>query len=168
MFRDNYGGLYAYALRRASPEDAEEVVAETFVVAWRRWDDAPRDHVRPWLYGIARRILANQRRGRARQKRLLERMQGWRALRSSPAAEAYGIARSESEQLYRAWRQLRPEDRELLLLAAWEQLDHHGIAEVVGCSPGTARVRLHRARKRLRSQLDRLTGEAGDDGGRDG
>lgn len=162
MFRDNYGGLYAYALRRAAPDDAEEVVAETFSIAWRRWDDAPRDRVRPWLYGIARRVLANHYRGRLRRQRLLGRLSGRRVLGTAPLPETYAVARAQADQLSEALGRLREEDLEVLMLAAWEELDHHAIGEVLGCTSGAARVRLHRARSRLRAELDRGGARTGD------
>lgn len=165
-FREHYGALYAYARRRTDASDAEEVVAETFMVAWRRWEIAPAGRERPWLYGIARKVLANHHRGRLRQQRLLQRESSQLALRSVPLPEDHGLVRAASRDFQRAWGRLGPDDRELLLLAAWEGLDHNEIAEVVGCSAGAARVRLHRARKRLRSYLDE-TSDVGDTGDTD-
>lgn len=72
-FRAHVGSVRAYALRRTAPEDASDVVAETFAVAWRRWADAPADPL-PWLLGIARRVLANARRTSSRASRVATRV----------------------------------------------------------------------------------------------
>jgi RNA polymerase sigma-70 factor, ECF subfamily len=146
-----FAGLYvehgrdvlAYAVRRAaSPEDAADVVAETFLVAWRRLEDVPCGfEARLWLFGVARRALANQRRG--------ERLRS--ELRVAVSAEpAMGGERTAA---LLALQRLDESDRELLLLAAWEELDAGQIARVLGISAGAARSRLHRARRRLRRQL---------------
>jgi DNA-directed RNA polymerase specialized sigma24 family protein len=73
LFRENYASVRAYALRRASRDAAQDVVAETFLVAWRRLDDVPRDAL-PWLYAVARRVLANQRRSAHRSAALERRL----------------------------------------------------------------------------------------------
>jgi RNA polymerase sigma-70 factor, ECF subfamily len=75
LFRANYPAVRAYALRRSSGDSAQDVVAETFLVAWRRLDDVPADAL-PWLYGVARRVLANQRRTMRRSEALGERLAG--------------------------------------------------------------------------------------------
>ena len=109
--------VLGYALRRAgSPEDAADVVAETFMVAWRRLDEVPDgDEGRPWLYGVARRVLANQRRGRQRRERLEARLRdevavvGARALTGRPAPDSAVMV---------ALARLDEGDRELLTLVA--------------------------------------------------
>jgi RNA polymerase sigma factor (sigma-70 family) len=75
LYADNYPLILGYAMRRCvQPEDAADVVAETFLAAWRRLDDVPPEHARTWLYGVARRVLANQLRSRRRRRRLGERL----------------------------------------------------------------------------------------------
>jgi RNA polymerase sigma factor (sigma-70 family) len=153
-FKEHYGALMAYGLRRAPKPDAEDIVSEAFAVAWRRWDDAPQEYVRPWLFSIARNLLANHYRGLKRRQRMLLRVRTWRTDHTVPSPETYGLAQGERDELREALLRLSAEDREVLLLAAWEQLDHSEIARVLGCEPGTARVRLHRARKRLKGHLE--------------
>jgi RNA polymerase sigma factor (sigma-70 family) len=146
---DNYSGLIlAYASRRTNdPEDAADVVAETFMVAWRRMDSVPPgDEARPWLYGIARRVLANQRRSLDRRSRLDSKL---RAVASQRPDHTDDAAMSTVAALDR----LRESDRELLTLTAWDGLDANDLAVVLGCSPATARVRLHRARKHFEQIL---------------
>ena len=146
--------ILAYAARRTGDvNDAADVVAETFTVAWRRLEDLPDgEQARPWLYGVARRVLANQRRGAERRRRLNDRLQN-----ESTGFPVSGASDSESPELARiaeAFAQLAEGDRELLTLVAWDGLRREEIAAILGCSPTTVRVRLHRARQRLAQRLD--------------
>jgi RNA polymerase sigma-70 factor (ECF subfamily) len=138
--------VLAYALRRTpSAEDAADAVAETFLVAWRRLDSVPSDDALPWLYGVARRVLANQRRAAYRRVRLAERLR-----QELPVAiEAIDPPVTSNGPVMTALRGLSADDQEVLLLAAWEQLEPIEIAEVLGVSRIAARSRLHRARRRL-------------------
>ena len=111
--------MLAYALRRApSAEDAADAVADTFLVAWRRLENVPPEpDARLWLYGVARRTLANQRRGAERRGRLAERLRD----EASPALESVTLD-EERERVLTALAALPPDDRELLLLVGWEDL----------------------------------------------
>jgi RNA polymerase sigma-70 factor, ECF subfamily len=152
LFADTERELLAYALRRVNrPEDAADVVAETFLVAWRRLDMLPRgDQARLWLYGVARRQLANQRRGELRRTRLADRLGA--ELRSSvPAGHVPGDPRVAAVRA--ALARLDEEDREILRLSSWEGLAPSEIATVMGLPGVTVRSRLHRARKRLRAEV---------------
>jgi RNA polymerase sigma factor (sigma-70 family) len=149
LYHDAYRPLLAYALRRtASRADAEEVAAETLLVAWRRRRELPADDERlPWLYGVARRVLANQRRGHARRRRL-ERLLQPLSRSSSEEGEPPSI-----QPVVAATRRLSIGDQEVLKLAAWEGLSNGQIAVALRCSENAAALRLHRARKRLRQEL---------------
>jgi RNA polymerase sigma-70 factor (ECF subfamily) len=142
--------ILGYALRRTgSADDAADVIAETFLTAWRRIDDMPSgEEARPWLYGVARRVLGNQYRGEQRRSALGER------LRSELAAEpAYREPPAGLEGVAVAFRRLGDSDREILTLTGWEGLDAGQIAGVLGCSRNAARIRLHRARRRFEEAL---------------
>ncbi len=141
--------ILAFCLRRTpNAADAEEAAAETFVVAWRRLSDAPpEEHRLAWLYAIARRILANQRRGGERRIRLLDR------LRSQPAVTAPVPTSAHSSPAIAALERLRPDDQELLRLVAWEERSHAEIAVVLGISVNAVAIRLHRARGRFAEEL---------------
>lgn len=155
VFDANYHRVLGFALRRtAAREDAEDVVAETFLTAWRRLEQVPQGAgARPWLYGVARNALANHRRGEARRERLTVRLHAESAfLSTQPTGEAAWVAA--------AFARLREGDRELLALAAWEGLDPGEIATVLGCSRNAARIRLHRARRRLARALQDDDAEA--------
>jgi RNA polymerase sigma factor (sigma-70 family) len=154
LFTQTFETILAYALRRADPELAEDAVAETFATAWRRLDDVPPEPL-PWLFGVTRRILSNQRRSRSRRQALASRVtnevRGSLAESRDPADVV-----SEREYMRTALRALSQGDREVLMLVAWEGLSSNQAAAALGCTPQAFMVRLHRARKRLAMSLDRL------------
>lgn len=152
LYADHGRAVLAYAVRRSpDAQDAADALAETFLVAWRRLDDVPREQeARLWLYGVARNVLANQHRAERRRGRLADRLRGElpRALErvEAPAADAGAVGF--------ALARLASEDREILRLSGWEELTPSEIAKVLGISHVAARSRLHRARHRLRAALD--------------
>ncbi|WP_433237894.1 RNA polymerase sigma factor [Streptosporangium sp. CA-135522] len=146
LYRACYPAVHRYALRRTdSADDVADVIAETFLAAWRRLDDVPEGAAAlPWLYGAARRVLANHRRGETRRSALAARLRGELAIGQEPAP-----VDPRTEAIRTAFAALGPSDREVLALASWEELSGPEIAKVLGCSSTAARLRLHRARKRL-------------------
>jgi len=142
--------VLAYVLRRtADAEDAADAVAETFLVAWRRLPEVPAgEEARAWLYGVARRTLANQRRGERRRHQLAERLGADLAIVVESSA-----AEDDDERLQFALESLPPDDREILRLSAWEEMSPSQAARVLGISAIAARSRLHRARRRLARAL---------------
>jgi len=152
LYAEHRAEILAYALRRvADPEDAADVLAETFLVAWRRLDDLPpRSQARFWLIGVARRALANQRRGENRRSKLVERL----CTELAVDLARIRVEASDGGEVLAALATLDPADQELLRLNAWEGLGPTEAARVLGISPLAARSRLHRARRRLRLVLD--------------
>jgi RNA polymerase sigma-70 factor, ECF subfamily len=146
IYNANYAAVLAYALRRASRAEADDVVAETFTVAWRRIADVP-DEPRPWLYEVARRVLANRRRADERRAALIERLQHAPAIADD--------ARADPGALATAFAALPEHEREALALVTWEGLTTGDAARAAGCSEVAMRVRLHRARRRLKRALER-------------
>ncbi|MEO8967249.1 MAG: sigma-70 family RNA polymerase sigma factor [Solirubrobacteraceae bacterium] len=142
--------IFGYVLRRVTrPEDGADVIAETFLVAWRRLDEVPDgEEACLWLYGVARRALANQRRGEQRRTALAERLRA--ELVTAPAVYE---AESRLGEIVGALASLTESERELLRLEGWEGLDAGQIATVLGISQNAVRIRLHRARKRLAREL---------------
>jgi RNA polymerase sigma factor (sigma-70 family) len=152
LYEENYARVLGYALRRVDRDDAADVVAETFLVAWRRLDELPAgEQARLWLYGTARRVLANQQRGQRRRDRLTERIRSQRGEQVQPASPTPELSRAAV-----AFARLRAEEREILALVAWEGLDAGEVAHVLGCSRNAARIRVHRARRRFARELDRV------------
>ena len=139
--------LRRFLARRTDPATADDVLADTLLVCWRRLDDVP-DEPLPWAYGVARHCLANAERGARRQERVAAKIAVVDPPRSSgpePAADA--------PTLHEALAALRPEDAELLRLWAWEQLTPAEIAVVLDVTPNAVSIRLHRAREKLRERL---------------
>ncbi|WP_127503395.1 RNA polymerase sigma factor [Actinoplanes solisilvae] len=147
VFAEHYELVARYALRRTGGwEDAADVAAETLLIAWRRREQAPEgDAVRLWLYGIARRVVANHVRGGRRQEYLIARLRS----EPAPAAAADSGVNGTSDVLNR----MKPGDREILILIAVEGLSPAEAAVVLGCSAVSVRVRLHRARARFAQML---------------
>ncbi|MFI9152633.1 RNA polymerase sigma factor [Streptomyces sp. NPDC053367] len=148
--------LHRFLSRRADADAVEDLLSETLLVLWRRIDDLPTlatasevdpDAVLPWCYGVARGCLANARRADGRRRRLMQRLT--LSQRPLPAAGA------DHTDLHDALGALRELDREIVLLWAWEGLAPRQIAEATGLTPNAVSIRLHRAKRRLATQLER-------------
>ncbi|MFT3866389.1 MAG: sigma-70 family RNA polymerase sigma factor [Solirubrobacterales bacterium] len=159
IYREQGRAILAYALCRVDdPDDAPDVVAETFLVAWRRLEDVPIGaSERLWLYGVARRVIANLHRSAHRRTRLAERLA--ETLRTEIAAQP--APEGEAAEVLEAMDGLGEESRELLLLVSWEGLSPAEAGRVLGISALAARSRLHRARRRLRALLEERGRAAG-------
>ncbi|MGI9616946.1 MAG: RNA polymerase sigma factor [Acidimicrobiales bacterium] len=153
LFDEGYTPLIAYARRRtADANDADDIVAEVFAVAWRRRTERLADNTSPsaelpWLYGIAANVLRNHRRSQGRRLRLVERLE------SQPAPGQLDPSQLTETTLRDALEQLPFDDRELLRLIAWEGLSHAEIGVVLGISTNAVGIRAHRARKKLEAEL---------------
>lgn len=157
-FRRYSARVYAYARRHVEDAQCDDVVSETFLVAWRRPDRVP-DEPLPWLLVVARNVIANQRRTARRADELwfTAVREGW-TMTSPSAADAV----HEREALLRALAGCTRAEREALLLTAWDGLTPAQAAEVAGCSARAFTVRLHRARTRLRAGFDDTGDGCGD------
>lgn len=150
-FESNYPAVVAFAGRRIQGRDrAQDMAAETFAIAWRRRDSIP-DPARPWLFGIALRVLANQRRADGRRQALNQRLAGELTIRPGSSLEDSVV---RSQDFAAAFSQLSETEREVLCLVAWDGLTTREGAQVLGCSSAAFRVRLHRARRKLAARLD--------------
>jgi RNA polymerase sigma factor (sigma-70 family) len=148
LFDRHYAAVRAYVARRSETLGiVDDALSEIFLVAWRRIDLVPADGL-PWLLGVARRVLANQRRGEARRGALVQLLASM--LPQRPVAEPDSRVFGELSDAIAA---LSPRDREALLLVAWEGLDPQRAARVVGCAPAAFRARLYRARRQVAAQL---------------
>jgi RNA polymerase sigma-70 factor (ECF subfamily) len=157
-YRAHYWAVSRFVARRLDPgaaHEVEEVVADVFSIAWRRRSELPPETPLPWLYAVARNCLANTVRGLGRRRRLLDRIgHHERAHRRQtvpgPDAERPGA------WVHEALSRLSPADQEALRLTTWEELTLDELAVALECGKNAAAMRLHRARRRLRAEIDRM------------
>ena len=160
LYRSTYPDLLRFVQRRADRDQAEDVVAEAFLVAWRRLDELPdRDEdARAWVFGIARNTLLNERRGQRRRDALGVRL-------ADPTVASAGDCDADLVasriDLAQAWGALPAGHQEVLALAVFEHLRAPQAAAVLGISAVAFRLRLSRARRELRKHLNRLPQESG-------
>lgn len=152
LYRRHHLAVLRYVRRRLATADVEDVVGEVFAIAWRRRNDVPAGNGQLlWLYGTARRVLANEHRRARRVQALTDRLQDDHMPRSGGADPSNQVSRFID--VARAFDRLSGDDQELLRLVAWELLETAGVARVVGCSRPAAAMRIARARRRLRAHL---------------
>ena len=157
--------LRRFLLRRTDPETADDVLSETLLVCWRRFDELP-EHALPWAYGVARHVLANARRSARRQQRVAARV-----ATVDPPREEADPGGPRDDVVLDALARLGDDDAELLRLWAWEQLGPAEIATVLEVSPNAVSLRLRRARARLGEEIGKIEAGAGHEqsgGGRTG
>ncbi|MFE7332965.1 RNA polymerase sigma factor [Streptomyces sp. NPDC057565] len=152
MYRQHYGAVDAYVRRRILADHSADLVAEVFLVAWRRLGDVPADAELPWLYGVARNALANAYRSHERRLRLVE------LLAAQPHRDTgdHSDLVAQQEAIATVFDGLNENDQEVLRLILWDNLTLPQAAKALGCTIPTLQVRLHRARKRLRRGIDVL------------
>ena len=143
VYQRCYGSVFAYAARRAGRDSADEVAAETFVIAWRRFESLPTEPL-PWLLGVARNVVMRLLVTREREGRTLVGVVNELAIPVGTGSDG-----AEDQRLSEAWEHLSGRDREVLALVAWEELSVAEAAAVLDCSAPAFSVRLHRARRRL-------------------
>lgn len=148
-----HGPLQRYLRRRTDPATADDVLAEALATIWRRLDDLPAGMELAWCYSVARHTLANHRRADARRLRLVERIGEAAGRRPDPMSGPEAVLGGDDPRLDAALARLADDDREVLRLWAWEQLEAREIAAVLAITPNAASIRLHRAKTRLREAL---------------
>lgn len=159
LFESHYDEVLRYCIRRIDRTGAEDAASEVFVVAWRRIDDLDWDTARPWLYGIARGVLANRARSMRRRNRLTRKMSGLAGV-TGDAAEVIVVRREPDEAVMAALSKLKESDREILLLSTLEELTAPEIASALEISINAAEQRLRRARQRFARHLDKTPDNA--------
>ena len=159
LYKSTFSGIYAYAARALVPDQSEidDVVADVYLVAWRRIAELPQSpQDRLWLFGVARNIVRNTRRSTNRRHLLVDRIHRQPQL-------PVGSSEPSDVDVTDALRRLSPNEREVMQLVVWDGLSPTETAEVLGCSVNVVQVRLHRARRRLVRSLRAASGES--DGG---
>lgn len=155
LYAQAYGPLRRWAQHRGiTGADADDVVADVFTIAWRRFDDIPADAAVPWLYGVARNVARSHAR-REKRRAVLQRVAPRDLVTPAPDEP------SDTRVLRAALGALRDDDREVLALVAWDGVDASQLPIALGCSPSAARVRLHRARKRFADAVTRAEQQTG-------
>jgi RNA polymerase sigma-70 factor (ECF subfamily) len=165
LYRSTATDLLAFLTRRASdPEEATDILAEVYLVAWRRLDKVPTDEgARLWLFGVAQKLLLKSNR----QLRSYQDI-----VRGITAEMSAGTSHSKpddefTDRVRASLRKLPKAQREALLLTAWEGLKPREIAKVTGSTANLVRVRLHHARKQLQQELSAAPGQDSDDAASD-
>lgn len=156
LFESHYDEVLAYCARRIGRSEAEDAAADVFATVSRRRDEIDWGTVRPWLYAIARGVLANRWRSQKRRRRVFEVMAGQAPIPDEPPDEVV-VRRAEDSEAIRALWQMRPADREVLMLSAWEEFTCPQIAQALGISVAAAEQRLHRAKQRFVLTLKPVT-----------
>jgi RNA polymerase sigma-70 factor (ECF subfamily) len=152
LFTRHYPELVRFVGRRLGVDVAGDVVAETFLVAWRRLPEIPAEHARAWLYSTARHLIAREVRTRQRRDRLDDRARD-EVSTAATATPDHAAVITEQLQVRAVLASLSPLDQEVLRLTEWERLGIAEVAAVLGCSHTAAKVRLHRARRRFARRL---------------
>lgn len=143
--------LHRFLLRRLPRDEVDDVLADAMLVLWRRLDQIPVDAVLPWAYGVARHCLANATRAERRRARLQVRVDGTPSTTPDEDASAEAAAR----RVHAALDHLTDDERELVRLWAWEDLAPREIGVVLGITSNAASIRLHRARRKIATLLER-------------
>lgn len=163
LYEAQFEPVYAYFARRvADRETVSDLVSNVFLVAWRRLAALPESaHERKlWLFGVARRVLADSRKAERRRVRLSDRLQNALVAVATPAWPQGRLVSDTEVRLAAALDGLRPADREALMLVAWDRLSEAEAAAVLGCSVNAFAIRIHRARKRLAARYAAIGPEA--------
>jgi RNA polymerase sigma-70 factor (ECF subfamily) len=163
LFAAHARAVCAYARRRVGAAEADDVVAETFTVAWRRLDALP-ERPLPYLIGIARKVIANRSRAGRRRGALMASLIS-QASAGRSVAEGDPLAAAEAR---RVLAQLPDGEREALLLVAWDGLSPEDAAVVLGCSRNAVDLRLFRARRRIVALLAEASPAGPEDGVKEG
>lgn len=148
LYREHHAAVVRFVYRRVPRDAVDEVVAETFAIAWRKLDSIEGDAL-PWLYVVARNTIAA---GRRAQDSAADKARNLASVRPSSSPDP-GDAVGERDLLRRAFAGLSENDREALRLTAWEGLDQSAAARVCGISRVAFAMRLSRARRRLAAAL---------------
>ena len=158
IYESFYGYVYAFCRRRVGAERVDDAVAETFLVAWRRIGDVPDgDGALRWLYAVAYRVVGHQWRRSTRHQKLSKRLAAIAATEVTPPDD-FVVVSDESARVLEAASRLRRSDRELLIMAFWDELSHADIATILKIEHSAVKQRVYDAKKRLTREFNRLQG----------
>jgi RNA polymerase sigma factor (sigma-70 family) len=155
LFVSHYDDVLGFCIRRTDRAEADDIASEVFAVAWRRIDELEWETARPWLFGIARGVLANQQRSALRRGRLREKISAL-PTESSDLPDVVVIRREQDQEVIAALSSLKESDSAILMLSVWEELTAPEISIVLNISTSAAEQRLHRAKQRFTKALERV------------
>ena len=156
LYQRFHGRVNAYCRRRCRAERVDDAVAETFLTVWRKIDDVPPgEGTLPWLYSVARRVVAHQWRSSSRANRLREKLDSLGVASPAPPEDLV-LMDEESIMVLEALSRLKTSDQEILRLSVWEDLNHIEIAQVLHVSHDVVKQRFSRAKQRLAVEINRL------------
>ncbi len=151
--RDHARPVLAYCLRRSTHADAHEAASEVFSIAWRKFSDVPDGEAGLyWLFGVARRVLSNQQRGRLRRQKMTDRV-GSLAEAPAPSAETVVLRSVYNQEVIDALTSLNPRDQELVALIVWDDIPRQEVSNLFGISLTAVNKRYQRALRRLEHAL---------------
>jgi len=158
LYEAYHANVLAYCIRRVGRDDAPDLAAEVFAVAWRRLEAVPRgEESLPWLYGVAYRVVSHHWRSRGRRRRLRTKIAALPAA-AAEGPEAQLVQRHEYDLVLRAMSRLRALDQEVLRLSVWEEQSHDQVAVSLGSTVPAVRQRVHRAKRALLREFERIGG----------
>ena len=158
LYENYYRNVLAYFVRRVGRDDAPDLAAEVFAVAWRRFDAIPEgDGSLPWLYGVAYRTVSHHWRGDGRRRRLKTKLSRMPAI-SVAEPEVQFVQHQDYALVLRALTGLRPLDQEVLRMAVWEEMSHSEVAASLSLTVPAVRQRFHRAKRALLKEFERIGG----------
>jgi len=158
FYRVNYLDIREFASWRCLPDEVDDVVADAFTVAWRRFDSLDDLWARQWLFGVVKNVIRARRRSANRADRL-QRQIGTERPVLTVDLYAGDMPLEDVDLLRAAMRSLSEDDQEIVLLNSWFEMEPADLAQVLCCSGNAAAVRLHRARARLRRATLRIAGD---------
>lgn len=155
LYEANYADVLRFVTRRVHPSHAEDITAEAFLVVWRRLDEVPAGTgTRPWIFGVARHTIQNTLRGDRRREALAVRIADAGGLTAVASAASEAELAAQRIDLVAAWRRLSASHQEALALGLWDGLTAPQAARVLGITPVAFRLRLSRARRAIRRELE--------------
>lgn len=161
LYEHHHANVAAFCRRRAEADVVEDLIADVFLTVWRKIDQAPTgDEALRWLYRISYLVVTNHWRSSGRKQRLARKLESMSISIGTPVSDQV-VMRAELRRVIEAASRLRPTDQEVLRLSLWEHLSHQDIGIVLGIEPNAVKQRIHRARKALMREHDRLLRRSG-------
>jgi len=155
MYREHYSAVRKYASWRCDSADLDDVVADVFLVAWRRFDEVDLSWARAWLFGVVKNVLKDHRRLRSNAARFLDHLIALRPAQYT-SLDTGDLSVEDVDLLRSALSKVSEDDQEVLVLSSWYEMTAEEIAMALSITKSHVGVRLHRARTRFRTVMASL------------